>query len=424
MNYKHLSGIIIIIMLVRCFVLKKLLSIFLFGVYILGIPLNCAAQTISSEYFSDDIAIETSIEYTSADLKEANLDLACKSAVLMEKETGEILYEMNPNEKRAPASITKIMSLLLIMEAIESKKLTLQTKVTASEHACSMGGSQIWLEPGETMTVDELLKAVVIASANDATVALGEAIAGSEEAFVNMMNAKAAELKMEDTHFENASGLDAEGQLTSAHDIAVMSCELIKHDLIKDYSTVWMDSLRNGESQLVNTNKLVRFYSGATGLKTGTTSSAGFCVSATAEKNGMELCAVVMGAENNDGRFGSARKLLDYGFANWKICEVEIAKKELNNIKVIKGVKENVSIEAIDKGYYLLESGASDNIEKKINLEETLNAPIMKGQKVGFAEIQSNGKKIGEIDIVATENIEKLSYIICIYRMFKALIAL
>lgn len=404
--------------------MKKVISLLLSFFCALLFPLNSIAKTISTEYYSDDIAIETAAENYKNDSNSSTLELQCKSAILMEKETGKILYEMNSHEKRAPASITKIMSLLLVMEAIENKKINLKSKITASEHACSMGGSQIWLEPGEEMTVDELLKATVIASANDATVALAEAIAGSEEGFVNMMNQKAKILNMKDTHFVNASGLDAEGQVTSAHDIAIMSCKLIKHDLIKNYSTVWMDSLRNGESELVNTNKLIRFYSGATGLKTGTTSTAGFCVSATAKKNDMELCAVVMGAENNDGRFGSARKLLDYGFANWKLVNVKVDKKELKDVKVLNGIENKVSIKALTDRKFLLNIGNTNNIKTEVILEKELEAPILKGQKLGTANIIMDNEKIGEIDLVATKNIGKLTYFVSLKRMFSALISI
>ncbi|MBQ2266574.1 MAG: D-alanyl-D-alanine carboxypeptidase, partial [Clostridia bacterium] len=260
----------------------------------------------------------------------------------MEPHTLTVLYESNCDEKLSPASITKIMSLLLVMEALDRGDITLETVVTASEHACSMGGSQIWLEPNETMTVHELLKATVIASANDACVALGELISGSEEGFVALMNARAKELGCNNTNFINCTGLDAEGHLTSAYDVAIMSSELIKHPLIKDYSTVWMDSLRNGESELVNTNKLVRFYKGATGLKTGTTSTAGYCLSATAQRDGMELVAVVMSGDTSNDRFNGAKKLLDYGFANYSFFEIEADLGDVTSIEVKKGVEGKV----------------------------------------------------------------------------------
>ena len=251
------------------------------------------AVTVSSECSVEDINEPLEASAPSAAIGQ-KLDIKAKSVILMEPVTGKVLYEDNQDEKTPPASITKIMSLLLVMEAIDRKDISLETVVTASEHASSMGGSQIWLKPGETMTVNDLLKAAVIASANDACVALGELIAGSEEGFVAMMNRRAKELGMTSTNFVNCTGLDADGHLTTAYDVALMSSELIKHPLIKDYSTVWMDSLRDGKSELVNTNKLVRFYEGTTGLKTGTTATAKYCLSATAQRNGLELVAVVM----------------------------------------------------------------------------------------------------------------------------------
>jgi len=242
--------------------------------------------------------------------------IPAKSAILMDQQSGRVLFEQNADEPVAPASITKIMTLLLVIEALEEGKISLEDKVVTSELAASMGGSQIWLEPGEEMTVDELLRAVAIASANDASVALAEHVAGSEPAFIERMNKRAAQLGMQNTRFLNCTGLDEEGHVTTARDVAIVSRELISHPMIIEYSTIWMDELRNGETQLVNTNKLVRFYPGATGLKTGTTSIAGSCLSATATRDGLSLVAVVMGAPNSDSRFAAARGLLDYGFAN------------------------------------------------------------------------------------------------------------
>ena len=249
------------------------------------------------------------------------ISISAKSAILVERSTGRVLFEYEADKQMPPASITKIMTLLLVMEAIESGKLNFETEVTASEHACSMGGSQIWLEPGEVFTVHELLKAATIASANDACVALAEAVSGSEEAFVELMNQRAAELGMENTVFKNSTGLDAEGHVSTAKDIAKMSAALLSHEKIKEYSTVWMDSLRNGETELTNTNKLVRFYKGCTGLKTGSTDEAGCCLAASAERGGMELVSVTLGSPNTDERFAAGRKLLDYGFANFAVAK-------------------------------------------------------------------------------------------------------
>lgn len=398
--------------------MKKLLSFVL--ALVLLLPFNTVATaTISTEYYSDDLTADT-VEASAS----AFTDDDYKSAVLMEKDTGKVLYESNPNERLAPASITKIMSLLLICEAIEKGKIGLKSKVAASEHACSMGGSQIWLEPGEEMTVDELLRATVIASANDATVALGEAISGSEEAFVNEMNQRAKELKLENTNFVNCSGLDAENHYSSAYDIAVMSCALLKHDLIKKYTTVWMDSLRGGKSELVNTNKLVRFYSGATGLKTGTTSSAGFCVSGSAEKDGMELCAVIMGAKNNDGRFGNAKKLLNYGFANWKITEVKVSRKLIASPKVEKGCEDTVKAVPSGVGKYLLSKESEAEITVVPDIPDKVTAPIAKGQKLGTANIMLGDKKLGSIDLVAGNEVNRFTFLVALKRILSALISL
>lgn len=382
-------------------------------VFLLCFALCCqypaGAVTISSE--SDISDLETPIDsvVTVAPIG-TQLDIKAKSAILLEVNTGKILYEHNSDEKLPPASITKIMSLLLIIEAIDSGKLSLDDVVTASEHACSMGGSQIWLEPGEAMTVDDLLKATVIASANDATVALGETIAGSEEGFVAMMNARAKELGMTNTHFINATGLDAEGHLSSAHDIAVMSRELIKHDLIKNYSTVWMDTLRDGESELVNTNKLVRLYEGTTGLKTGTTSGAGYCLSATAERNGLELVAVIMSGDTSQERFNGAKKLLDYGFANYEYTSIAPT-LDTNIINIKNGVQKTVKIEVPDNFGALLKKSDTAAVTQQINLPKEIIAPIKKGDSVGTVDFYLNGQQIGSINIICTENIDKMNFL-------------
>lgn len=367
-----------------------------------------SAATVSSECDISDIAVPIDSTVTDAAIG-TKLDIKAKSAILMEVNTGKILYEQNMDEKLPPASITKIMSLLLVMEAIRDGKMSIEDVITASEHACSMGGSQIWLESGETMTVDDLLKAAVIASANDATVALGEQIAGSEEGFVAMMNAKAAELGMTNTHFINATGLDAEGHISSAHDVAIMSKELIKHDLIKKYSTVWMDSLRDGESELVNTNKLVRFYEGTTGLKTGTTSGAGYCLSATAERGELELVAVIMSGDTSNDRFNGAKKLLDYGFANYEYTTIAPQLEE-NEINVKKGVQQTVKITAPNSFGALLKKSEASAIKQEVNLKQNLTAPIKKGDVVGTVEYYLNDEVIGSVDIIAGETVDKMSF--------------
>lgn len=364
--------------------------------------------TVSSECDISDIDVPLDSTPVNAAIGQT-LDIKAKSVVLMEPNTGKVLYESNSDEKLPPASITKIMSLLLVMEAIDRGDISLETVVTASEHACSMGGSQIWLEPGETMTVNDLLKAAVIASANDACVALGETVAGSEEGFVALMNERANELGMTNTHFVNCTGLDAEEHLTTAYDVALMSSALIKHDLIKDYSTVWMDTLRDGKSELVNTNKLVRFYEGTTGLKTGTTSTARYCLSATAERNGLELVAVVMAGESSNDRFGGAKKLLDYGFANYNYSSIDAGLEEKPKIQVLKGTQKTV--EALPQGTLnvLLPKTASGNIERKTVLSDSVTAPVKKGDILGTVTVTLNGEQLGEIALVAKEDVKRLT---------------
>lgn len=389
--------------------LKRLFLCLLCGVLLCS-AISLSALTVSSECDISDIAVP--IDSTVADAAiGTQLDIKAKSAILMEVNTGKILYEQNADEHLPPASITKIMSLLLVMEAIERKDLSVEDVVSASEHACSMGGSQIWLEPGEAMTVDDLLKAAVIASANDATVALGEQIAGSEEGFVAQMNARAQELGMTNTNFVNATGLDADGHISTAHDVAVMSKELIKHDLIKNYSTVWMDSLRDGQSELVNTNKLVRFYEGTTGLKTGTTSGAGYCLSATAERNGLELVAVIMSGDSSQDRFNGAKKLLDYGFANYAYSDIAPNLDGITATKVRGGVLPLVKIEAKTNFNLLLKKSEVADITQKINLPENIAAPVKQGDVLGTVDFYSGDTQIGSVDITAAENIDKMNFL-------------
>ena len=385
--------------------LKAFLSLILtFSLFCISV----SAATVSSECDLSDINVPIDTTVNNAAIGQT-LDIKAKSVILMEPHTLTVLYESNCDEKLSPASITKIMSLLLVMEALDRGDITLETVVTASEHACSMGGSQIWLEPNETMTVHELLKATVIASANDACVALGELISGSEEGFVALMNARAKELGCNNTNFINCTGLDAEGHLTSAYDVAIMSSELIKHPLIKDYSTVWMDSLRNGESELVNTNKLVRFYKGATGLKTGTTSTAGYCLSATAQRDGMELVAVVMSGDTSNDRFNGAKKLLDYGFANYSFFEIEADLGDVTSIEVKKGVEGKVKIVADGKLSLLLPKSEAKQITQKLNLKSNVTAPVKKGQVVGNVDIYVGDKSVGSIKVVSNAQVKRLN---------------
>ena len=337
-------------------------------------------------------------------------ELACKSAVLMEAQTGEILYEMNADQGLPPASVTKVMTLLLVMEAIEQGKIKWEDTVTASAHACSMGGSQIYLKEGERMSVEDLVKSVVIASANDAALALAEHIAGSEQSFVKMMNDKALQLDMLNTKFENTNGLDDTtlNHYTSARDIAIMSRELIKHQKILEYSSIWMDTIRDGAFGLTNTNRLVRFYKGCTGLKTGSTSKAGFCVSATAERDGMTLICVVMGAENRDTRNQIATQLLDWGFANYGL----FAKPggELTGIRIKGGTQGTVTAK-YGSFHCVMPKSDIARVQEMAQMDAPdFTAPLRIGDKLGKVTYSLDGKQIGSVTILCTETVEKLGY--------------
>ncbi len=369
--------------------------------------INISAAPITEHYTEDIYTMPTAVNEVA---NITDLNIKAKSCFLLEAKTGTVLYKNNEKEKLAPASITKIMSILIFMEKIEQGYFTLNTKITASEYACSMGGSQIWLEPNETMTVDELLRATIIASANDATVALAEAVSGSEEAFVELMNQKAKDLKMHNTNFKNSTGLDEEGHYSSAEDVAIMSAELIKYKLIKKYSTVWMDALRNGESELVNTNKLVRYYEGCTGLKTGTTSKAGYCLSATAERNDMSLIAVILDGETSNERFNGARKLLDYGFANYSFIEIKPDLSLLSNLTCKNGLKSQIQVTATDTISLLLPKGSQKEIIQTLNMPNYVLAPISSGETVGKINLTLNGKDIGNINVVSKENVAELNF--------------
>ncbi len=337
----------------------------------------------------------------------SDLELNSTSACLMEASTGKILYEVNADEKLEPASVTKIMSLILVFEAMDEGKFNLDTSVSGSEHACSMGGSQIWLEPGETMTVNEMLKAVVVASANDCTVALGELVAGSEESFVALMNDRAKELGMINTHFVNCTGLPAENHYTTARDIAVMTKELHKHSKVYDYTKIWMDTLRDGEFGITNTNKLIRFYNGATGMKTGYTSSALYCMSATAERGGMNLIAAVMKSESSDKRFADAKKLLEYGFANYCIFKPE--NFEFEKMKVLGGVKDSVEIYA-EQSDILIEKGKQNKVQVRIELDDNVTAPFEKNTGVGKIIYSIDGAEITSFPVKTKETVKKITF--------------
>ena len=340
---------------------------------------------------------------------EGNTDLGlnAKSAILMEEATGNILYESNPDERLPIASATKVMTMLLIMEAVDSGKISLDDMVTVSENAMSYGGSTMFLETGEQLTVNDMLKGIAVASANDGCVAMAEHLAGSESAFVDMMNEKAKELGMENTHFMNTNGLDEDDHYSSARDVAIMSRELMKHETIFNYTSIWMDTLRGGKFQLANTNKLIRFYDGANGLKTGSTSKALCCLSAAAKRNDMQLIAVVLGAPTSAERFASAKSLLDYGFANYAVNTQITAGDEVQKIAVEKGVDKEVGVVAGDSCSTLVKKGQEDNITKEIKIDETITAPIEAGQKIGTMTISRDGEVIADIDLNASSAVEK-----------------
>lgn len=337
-------------------------------------------------------------------------ELPAPSAVLMEASTGKVLFEKNAHEQRPCASITKVMTLLLVMEALDEGRIHLEDMVSASEHASSMGGSDIWLEPGETMSVDDLLKATVIVSANDAAVALAEYVSGSEEAFVQRMNERAAEMGMTNTVFKNCNGLDEDGHVTTAYDIALMSRALIQHEKIFDYTQVWMDELRGGKTQLVNTNKLLKSYSGITGLKTGTTGKAGSCMAATAERDGMSLVAVVLGCASTEDRFSSAASLLDAGFSGWALTAPSLSSDALAPIAVEKGMQSTVAVEADPLTGVVVPKGREGEVVCETTMEETLTAPVEQGQAVGEVTCVLDGEVLARSQIRAASSVEALTF--------------
>lgn len=342
---------------------------------------------------------------------QSGIDVKAKSSVLMCIDTGEIIYENNAYEHLSPASVTKLMSILLVLEAVDSGKISLTDEVTATEEATKMGGSQIWLEVGESMTVDDLFKAVVVASANDACVALGVHIAGSLSGFVQMMNDRSKELGLENSNFENCTGLDdtTKNHYSCAYDLGVIACEIMKHSIITDYSTIWLDSLRNGETELNNTNKLINKYDGITGLKTGTTSNAGFCLCATASRDNLNLVAVVLGSDTSDDRFNSARNLLDFGFANYQLIEPQIDESQITSIKVKNGVAKEFKPVYSNSEKILVKKGEGE-ISYKYEISEEVNAPVFTDDKVGRIIIYAGENIIKEINLVPSENIDKISF--------------
>lgn len=354
---------------------------------------------------------------------EEKLNVKAKSYALMDISNGKLLLGKNEHERLYPASVTKIMTLLLVIEKIDSGKLSLEDKVTASTAAAGKGGSQIWLKEGETMTVDELLRASAIGSANDACTALAEHIAGSEEGFVKLMNAKAKELGMNDTNFENCTGLDddTKNHLTSAYDIALMSRALLSHERIQNYTTVWMDSLRSGATELVNTNKLVRFYKGTTGLKTGTTSKAGHCISASAMRKDLHLIAVILGAENSTDRFEGAKALLNWGFANYETVTPKFDSSLITDVTVIKGIESSVAPRVEKVLPMTLETGTGAKIQPKISLALSVEAPVEKGQVLGTLDFEIDGKSIASYNIVSPVEIRKINFGDMLLRLLRAL---
>ena len=373
------------------FTMKKSFRLFLFFAISIGTILNLIMPVFGET--KDNVPFEVD----------------AKSAILMESATGTVLYSKNADEPLPPASVTKVMTLLLVMEAIDSGTVGIDEEISVSEYAASMGGSQVYLEPGETMTAGELIKCVAVASANDAAVALAEAVAGSETSFVALMNERAAQLGLKNTHFENVTGLDDDttDHRTSAYDIAVMSRELMRHEKIFDYSKLWMDTIRNGQFGLTNTNRLIRFYRGATGLKTGSTSKAGFCISATAERDGMHLIAVIMGSPTRDVRNEAAKTLLDWGFATYSLYKNEGG--TVSDIPVKGGKTDKVGV-ASSPLVMLMPKSKSGTMNTEYIIDESVAAPVRKGDKVGTVRYLSNSETLMTADLFASEDVERVGF--------------
>ena len=370
----------------------------------------CITEVCHATYLTIPTWAEDSIVETSGEVGENFLDLSCESAILISQDTGEVLYEHNAHEKLRPASVTKVMTILLIMEEIDSGRLSYSDKISCSEKASSMGGSQIWLDTREELTVDEMLKAICVVSANDCTVAMAEHIAGSEEMFVNRMNERAKELGMNDTTFKNCHGIDEDGHETSSYDIALMSRELLRnHPSITKYTTIWMDSLRDGKSELVNTNKLIRNYQGATGLKTGSTSLALFNLSASATRDDLSLIAVIMRAPSTKERFSCARKLLDYGFSTFKYKKFAEKDVEVMNVPINKGVVSEASVKYADTSGKIMNKKSEGNVEQEIIINDNVSAPIEAGQVLGKVEFRVDGEAVASVDLVAESDVAKLN---------------
>lgn len=392
--------------------LKILITFLLLFTISFSLSMPCFAEETTYVWSSTDNTVVTNANQESKkeEMDSGTLNLESASAILIEQTTGQVLYEHNCHEPLRPASVTKVMSILLIMEALDNGKLSLNDSIPCSENAASMGGSQIWLDPRETLTVDEMLKAICVASANDCVVAMAEYIAGSEESFVQMMNDKAKELGMNDTTFKNCHGLDEDGHVTSSYDISLMSRELLNnHPQITQYTTIWTDSLRDGKSGLSNTNKLIRTYKGATGLKTGSTGLALYNLSASATRDDLSLIAVIMKAPSTKVRFAEAQKLLDYGFHTFSFKQFGKKEETVKTITVNKGVRTTVDAILADNAGTLIEKGKDKNVEQNLSLEDTISAPITAGQKLGEVSFLLDGKTLSTIDIVAKNDVEKLN---------------
>lgn len=386
---------------------KKLLSLVsVFSLFFFNIVLAYNDSTFVWNNSSEAIKTNTNV---SASLTSNNLELQSCSGILIEQHSGQILYEHNSHEQLRPASVTKVMSILLIMEAIDSGTLSYTDKIPCTETAAAMGGSQIWLDVREELTVAEMLKAICVVSANDCTVAMAEYLCGSQEAFVEKMNAKAQELGMKDTSFKNCHGLDEDGHLTSAHDIALMSKELLtKHPDITKYTTIWMDSLRDGKSQLVNTNKLIRNYKGITGLKTGSTSLALYNLSASATREGLSLIAVIMKGPTSAIRFSDAQKLLDYGFSNYSYKSFANQNEVIKSVTVTKGVNQEVNAIYETSPAFLIKKGDESNINYEVSLANTVQAPVYEGQLLGTVKYFLNDTELGIVNLVAESSVNEV----------------
>ena len=385
----------------------KLFVILIVGL-IVCVPINVFAIHEDAYVWSQSVETNAELKETSKE-ETNNLKLESGAAILIDQSTGQVLYEYNCHEQLRPASVTKVMTILLIMEALDSGQITLDTKIPCSENAAAMGGSQIWLDVREELTVNEMLKAICVVSANDCTVAMAEYLAGSQESFVDKMNAKAQELGMKDTTFKNCHGIDEDGHVTSAYDISLMSRELLtKHPTITNYTTIWMDSLRDGKSGLVNTNKLIRNYSGATGLKTGSTSLALYNLSASATRDGLSLIAVIMKAPTSKVRFSEAQKLLDYGFSNYSYKELAKKGEAVQSVFVEKGIETTVQAVYEKDAGKLIKKGQGNKIEQSVEMNDNIMAPIYQGDVIGKVIFSESGNTIETVNLVADKDIAKI----------------